>query len=184
MDQRIQNTRAALQTSMRELLGRMTWDKITIKSLCENAGLSRTTFYAYFTDKDDLLDSLLAEFEAAMKSVNNGRSLATTGTFRYLPLLINHVNGNRQLFFNSNTTAEDYPVATKFKELIERLTTAETEDYNDKSSVEKTQADFIAGGIYSALVIWSGTTSDATHLKFLAEIDLYTTMLLKRKTMS
>lgn len=181
MDQRIQNTHTALQSSMRALLGKTTWDKITIKVLCENAGISRTTFYANFTHKDDLLDALLKNFEIAMKSDNNGRSLAVTRTFRFLPIFINHVNGNRQLFFKTNTSIEGYPVAEKFKKLIDRLTLAEIENEFGKSNISKTQCSFIAGGIYSALITWSGTTNDKTHLKFLTEVDFHIRDLLEHR---
>lgn len=171
MDQRVQNTRTALQAGMRELLGQVAWDTITIKMLCENASISRTTFYANFQSKEDLLDSLLCEFEKAMRSVNNGRSLTVTGTFTFLPLLLNHVNGNRQLFAKSNTSAEGFPVADRFKRMIDRLTCAEMQAAYGVSNVTPSSVYFIAGGIYHALVHWSCTSAEATHLKFLAELD-------------
>jgi len=102
---------------MRDLLGKTTWGDITIQALCKSAGVSRTTFYNHFKHKEDLLDSLLLMFERAMLTDNNGRSLSTTQTFRFLPLLLNHVNGNRQLLSKSNTLMEGYPVAIRFAQL-------------------------------------------------------------------
>lgn len=171
MDQRIENTHNVLQSSMRELLGQTTWDKITVQSLCQCAGVSRTTFYSHFKDKDDLLDSLLEAFEKAMLSDKNGRSLDQTGTFRFLPILANHVNGNRKLFAKSNSTANGYPVARRFKSLIERLVAAEFNEVSGTNKVNLTAQNFIAGGIYNALVQWSRVSNDATHLTLLAELD-------------
>jgi len=171
MDQRVQQTRNTLQASMRELLGRTTWDTITIKMLCENASISRTTFYANFRSKDELLDSLLLEFERAMQSDNNGRSLATTGSFRFLPILVSHVSSNRELFSQTSTAVEGFPVADKFRRMIDRLTSKEAQQaYGD--GISPASVYFIAGGIYRALVHWSATSKEATHLKLLVELDL------------
>ncbi|MDF1494006.1 TetR/AcrR family transcriptional regulator [Caproiciproducens sp. CPB-2] len=48
-------TRMTLQDSLFELMEKKPITKITIKELCENADINRTTFYAYYTDQYDLL---------------------------------------------------------------------------------------------------------------------------------
>lgn len=48
-------TRMVLQDSLFELMGKKPITNITIKELCENADINRTTFYAYYTDQYDLL---------------------------------------------------------------------------------------------------------------------------------
>lgn len=54
-NRRTQYTRMALQDSLIELMREKPIAKITIKELCENADINRTTFYAHFTDQYDLL---------------------------------------------------------------------------------------------------------------------------------
>jgi len=178
MDQRIENTYTLLQNSMIALLGKSTWDDISIQALCDTAGVSRTTFYNHFKHKEDLLDSLLDMFEQAMLTDNNARSLSTTQTFRFLPILMNHVNGNRKLFSQTNTQMEGYPVASRFAGLIAKLVATEINEAGLHASLNKAAQDFIAGGIYSALVHWSASTEDGTHLNFLNEIDLQIKKLL------
>ena len=178
MDKRIENTYTLLQNSMRDLLGSTTWDDITIQALCESAGVSRTTFYSHFKHKEDLLDSLLKMFEQAMLSDNNARSLATTKTFRFLPILLNHVNGNRKLFSKTNTETQGYPVAKRFSQLIDRLVATEVIEAHDHIALSSTAQHFVAGGIYNALVQWSANTNDDTHLTLLNDMDLLTKKLL------
>jgi hypothetical protein len=48
-------TRMVLQDSLFELMKTKPITKITIKELCENADVNRTTFYAYYSDQYDLL---------------------------------------------------------------------------------------------------------------------------------
>jgi len=178
MDKRIESTYNLLQNSLRELLGKTTWDDITIQALCDGAGVSRATFYNHFKHKEDLLDSLLLMFEQAMIADNNGRSLSTTQTFRFLPILLNHVNANRQLFAKTNMEVEGYPVATRFSQMINRLVTAEVNDTENHSAQNSNTKHFIAGGIYNALVHWSANTGDDTHLNILNDMDSYIKKLL------
>jgi len=48
-------TRRALQDSLIELMKEKPISKITIKELCENADINRTTFYAHYADQHSLL---------------------------------------------------------------------------------------------------------------------------------
>ena len=45
----------ALAESLKELVQRMPFDKITIKKITDGAGVIRVTFYNHFQDKYDLL---------------------------------------------------------------------------------------------------------------------------------
>ena len=48
-------TRMALEDSLIELMTKKPISKITIKELCENADINRTTFYSHYSDQYDLL---------------------------------------------------------------------------------------------------------------------------------
>jgi len=163
---------------MRELLSQTTWEKITIQALCEHAGVSRTTFYSHFNNKDDLLDSLLSQFEEAMLSENNFRSLSESRSFKFLPILTSHVSGNRELFARTNKSIEGYPVAYRFRAMVQRLVAAEFENYETLNGDKNTLVSFIAGAIYNSIVEWCDTSDDATHLKLLQEIDANVRKLL------
>lgn len=47
--------------SIKRLLEHKKLKDITIKDICDESGLSRTTFYRYFLDKNDLINSLFDE---------------------------------------------------------------------------------------------------------------------------
>ncbi len=54
-DRKTRYTRMVLQDSLIELMKVKPINKITIKELCENADINRTTFYAHYKDQHDLL---------------------------------------------------------------------------------------------------------------------------------
>ncbi len=54
-DRKTRYTRMVLQDSLIELMKEKPISKITIKQLCENADINRTTFYSHYTDQYNLL---------------------------------------------------------------------------------------------------------------------------------
>ena len=55
LDRKTRYTRMVLQDSLIELMKEKPISKITIKELCKNADINRTTFYTHYIDQYDLL---------------------------------------------------------------------------------------------------------------------------------
>lgn len=83
-DHRTRVTRLLIRKAFLELLSRKPIQSISIKELCDLAGVSRGTFYAYYTDIYDLLrqieDDMTAEIAAALEPLLDAAGPVTLST--------------------------------------------------------------------------------------------------------
>ena len=59
VDRRVQKTRKLLQEALMELVAEKGYEAVTIREILDKANVGRSTFYAHFQDKDQLLHSIL-----------------------------------------------------------------------------------------------------------------------------
>ena len=63
-DLRIIKTKKILFETLLKLMKHKNFDKIKISDICEEALINRSTFYAHYQDKYELLDDLVEDFPA------------------------------------------------------------------------------------------------------------------------
>ncbi len=68
-DLRVRRTRTLLTQALLSLMKKKPFEKITITDICEKAMVHRTTFYAHFEDKYDLLRQTMSQFEEPFDSL-------------------------------------------------------------------------------------------------------------------
>jgi len=80
-DRRIARSRTTLQHALKSLILKKGYEAITIKDICEEANVGRSTFYAHYTSKDDLRRSGFENLRRLL--VDRQRdALATPGDIR------------------------------------------------------------------------------------------------------
>lgn len=108
-DRRVQKTRKLLQDALIELVAEKGYESITIREILDKANVGRSTFYAHFQDKDQLLHSVLdrldevfvqheKQFLEAMKSVGNADSLELTHDLSPTLSLFQFIGQNHRFF--------------------------------------------------------------------------------------
>ncbi len=98
-DRRVRKTRALLQHALQELILEKGYEAITVQDLLDRADVGRSTFYAHFRDKDDLLLSgfeiLHAELDRAMAMAGTERAPTVSDIAQ---ALFRHAEANRRAF--------------------------------------------------------------------------------------
>ncbi len=76
VDRRIQRTRQLMDDALIELILEKGYDKITVQNIVDQANVGRSTFYAHYLDKDDLMEKsvemMMEEFGPHFSGSNDG----------------------------------------------------------------------------------------------------------------
>jgi AcrR family transcriptional regulator len=95
MDARVRRTRDALGDALVALMQEKPFDTITVQDVLDRAKVGRSTFYAHYSDKDDLLMSDAEEF---FESISNVLSVRGDKSDRVFPVreFFSHVTEAKQ----------------------------------------------------------------------------------------
>lgn len=107
-NRRVKITKQVLKDSLLELLETESIHKISIRTLCENADINRSTFYKYYGSQYDLLKEM--EDDLLIKIEENLSGEETT-TLRRMEQVLIYAKSNMKLcklLLNSNVDA-DFP---------------------------------------------------------------------------
>lgn len=94
-----------IENSLIQLMEEQRFREITIKMLCNKAGINRSTFYAYFEDKYALLDSMIDSHISHLESILNNdlqdlhlQKDKKSSIEKYLEHIFQYIYEHRQFF--------------------------------------------------------------------------------------
>jgi AcrR family transcriptional regulator len=82
-DRRIARTKLALRNALIELILEKHFDSITVQDIIDRANVGRSTFYAHFRDKEDLL---IGDWEKFLNGFVQHISWINAGNKRFVPI--------------------------------------------------------------------------------------------------
>ena len=123
LDRRVQKTRKLLQDALIELVAEKSYESVSIREILERANVGRSTFYAHFQDKDQLLHSILDRLDGlfqqheqlfldAKKNLGNADIMNLTHEFSPTLSLFQFVGQNHR-FFNAMLGNRGYGIFAK-----------------------------------------------------------------------
>lgn len=124
-NQRVKLTKQLLKSSLIDLLHTKPISKITIKSICENADINRSTFYLYYTSQYALLNEieneLLTKANDHLKKIDSNYS-----SMQYLEALLSFMEENADIFrtllcSQENNTFQSTFIKASFENLQQNL---------------------------------------------------------------
>lgn len=92
-DRRIERTRALLHEALGALIREKPYDQISVTEILDRAGISRSTFYIHFRDKDELLASSMRALLLGVLSMDGGATTdAAERMVAFSPPLLTHIH--------------------------------------------------------------------------------------------
>ena len=96
-NQRIRLTKTLLRNSLIDIMHEKRVTQITIKELCTNAGINRSTFYLYYSSQSELLEEI--EQELVENSTQHLKRIdSNLNSMQYLHAFLSYIRDNADLF--------------------------------------------------------------------------------------
>ena len=154
-DRRIQKTKKLLAEAMRQLITEKDYDAVTIQDITDRANVGRSTFYAHYESKEQLLlNNINFHKELVETDINDAAHLMGVN----LVYLFNHLQENLSIMKQIGRKKIGRQLANHFTEII----ASKIIEYHKRkifpSKKEKLileyKAQAVAGGIVRMLFCW------------------------------
>ena len=128
-DLRIVKTKKILFNSLLNLMKTKNFEKIKISDICEESLVNRSTFYAHYDDKYELLIDLFEERKLSLLKVfedNENKAFSKEYLMELLSILIDHIEENKEIYSailanNRNGILIDFLIDAIEKDVSEKL---------------------------------------------------------------
>lgn len=145
-DLRVLKVEKALADAMYLLLSKQKFGKITINSLCNEALISRATFYAHYTDKYNMLESWLYRYRPYKLEQNAPYEQVEASTNQF-------VNENVKVIGNLFKDADNETLEILSKYILYLLDYSGKENEDEQRLKSIVLSNFYSGGV-TYFLIW------------------------------
>ncbi|MCK6548339.1 TetR/AcrR family transcriptional regulator [Myxococcota bacterium] len=149
-DRRIARSQRLLRDALVALVIERGWDEVSVQDVCARADVGRSTFYAHFADKEELL---LSGFEALSAALHAERARAA-GTFAFAEHLIEHARDNQRLFRAVVGRRSGKVVEDRFRGVVLEIVDAELAARGLAGPRRTALARYATGGFIELLAGW------------------------------
>jgi AcrR family transcriptional regulator len=149
-DRRALRTRRMLWEALLALLQTHDWAEISVQMICDRGDVARSTFYAHFPTKQDLLDAGFA-MGAVDVAAEIARLPADPARLAVLAWLVNHTAESQGFMRRVRGSAAGQVILTRFQAMIGTLLARDLEPLGPVTPEDQA---FLTGGVFAALDLW------------------------------
>ena len=159
-NRRTRMTRHLLRTALLELMQEKNLSQITIRELCEQADLNRTTFYLHYTDQTALLrdveKEVLDQTRAYMKDIHTDRN-----TIRLVQTFLEYIRKNDLAFRTLLCRDDSEHFRRRFVIELRSLMAPDLPEYGTPRQTQYTLSFMMFGSLY-LVIEWIGNDYQET----------------------
>lgn len=161
-DRRIQRTRQLLRGSLLALVREKGFEAVSVQEIADRANVGRSTFYAHYSDKEELLlhgfDELRALLRQRQREARARPGERSARLFGFSRELFEHVGDHRDVFHAMVGKRSGAAVQQRLQNLVIELVRDDVKLALPPSRAKATQREplvrFIAGALFGLLAWW------------------------------
>lgn len=165
-NQRYKEMDACMKKAMLILMQEMDFDKITVKSICERAGVNRGTFYSHYADIFSMMDEIEEASSEELVSVTEEwcRQEENQQQSPFIPYL-RHIKKHNYLYSCIFTNPQRFVPKNSFKPLWDRLVMPQCTEAGITDEYEiHCYEIYFQTGIFATLKYWLDTGCEKDEL--------------------
>jgi AcrR family transcriptional regulator len=156
-DRRVRRTRAALHDALLSLMIEKGYEAVTVQDLIDRADVGRSTFYAHFADKDDLLRDALAELQTMVSPARRPDRVDRRRPVRFGLQMLQHVKDQEDLLRAMLARPSGGVVRTEIERLLTVVVKQELDALAEVSAPPRLPADLLAASVvatFMTVLLW------------------------------
>ena len=157
VDLRIRRTHKLLWEALLTLMTQQKFETISVKNICDQAMVHRTTFYKHYTDKYDLLTRGIQLMHELLLSELERTAEDASAYIRFFEFVALHERFYRVMLGGSGVQSYQTQLRNYFAEAIAADMQKSEKVGQTLSIPQSLQAHFYAGAIVSTLTWWLST---------------------------
>ncbi len=159
VDRRVQKTRQSLHGALISLILEKGFDTVTVQDIIDRANVGRSTFYAHYLSKEDLLQS---GFDELRKHLVTGQSLAGQAAqarmLGFSLALFEHAQGYREVYRaligKQSGGIAIAPLRELLTDLVEKEIQTDAIKQGSHHIPRKAVVQYVVGALLSVLTWW------------------------------
>ena len=158
MDRRALRTRRSLHQALLQLIFERDYDEISVADIAEAANVGRSTFYAHFTDKDDLLRSGTDHLRAILFAEHNsdiaGETQAERRPLGFSRFMTGHLHEQLELYRALMRGRAGSIMLGQIRQFLSEIVRKELTASSANKAAPEITVQFVVGAYMSVLTWW------------------------------
>ncbi len=159
IDARVQRTRELLLDALVQLLMERGYEKLTIQNLLDRARVGRSTFYAHFQSKDELLacsiERLRVGLTAHWRTAVQAKGRKTEPLTFTLPFF-QHLDSHRRIYHTTIGREHEHTVEQQMQRMLRELVREDMEQQRVRAPVAAVDlaTRYVVGTLWAVVMWW------------------------------
>jgi AcrR family transcriptional regulator len=151
-DRRVRRTRAALREALMVLMTQKGYDAVTVQEVIDRADVGRSTFYAHYTDKTDLLDDMLAQLRGRLLPPVSTEASDRRRPLRFSLEMFRHVSDQRLLLLGLLGPSGGSPVVAHIERMLTEVVAGELGQLAAPEAPPRVPLDLVAASLVASFL--------------------------------
>ncbi|MDR1640780.1 MAG: TetR family transcriptional regulator C-terminal domain-containing protein [Clostridiales bacterium] len=168
-DSKLSITKSKITEALLKLLEDKPIGRVSVIELCKQAQVNRTSFYAYYSDIFDLIESLETEISASLYE-----NLGEDNGERDIAVIVGHIRQNSRFYkIYANTAMESKLVSHMLVVAQKAFGTQLLIEQSGLSAAREYFMEFVKGGVMGVIKLWLASdcnVPDSEIVEFLIDV--------------